>query len=161
MPARSTSAQKGFKAGTFAVPRAKAVAIAAENATLSDANYPLTDALNCTGLDSIFVAVEITGGTSPTANFEPLFRDEDAPDGEKWKRFPIGARDGVTPIASPAAEDTGLLTPGATVAELRVFGCSAVMLRVKATGGTVNTTIGWCVLAAPGRARLQNPNRNS
>lgn len=161
MAARSTSAQKGFKPGTFAVPRAKATAIAAENATLSDANFPTSDALNCTGLDSIFVAVEITGGTSPTANFEPLFRDEDAPDGEKWKRFPIGAREGITAIASPAAEATGLLTPGVTVAELRVFGCSMVMLRVTATGGTVNTTTGWCVLAAPGRARTPSPNRNA
>ena len=50
--------------------------IAADNASLIDANYPIASGIDCTGFDTIFVGVEIAGGTAPTATIEALFRDD-------------------------------------------------------------------------------------
>ena len=73
--ARNTS---GFFDGELAVLRAIPGVIAADSATLTDANFPVAAAISCDGLDTIFLGVEITAGTAPTATLELLFRDADA-----------------------------------------------------------------------------------
>ncbi len=126
--------------------------IAADSATLTDTNYPLLGAIQCRGFDTIFVGVEIAGGTSPTATIEALFRDAEAPDGSRWKRRLFGARDGVTAAASPVAEDTGALAANSDFVELRVHGAPLVFLRVKAVANATSTT-GMKILVQPGRRR--------
>lgn len=127
--------------------------IAADSATLTDVNIPPAQGLNCAGFDTILVGVEITAGTNPTATIEALFRDEEAADGSRWKRILLGAPDGVTAIAAPAAETTGALT-GASFVELRVFGHPLVFLRVTAVTSSGSTT-NLKILVAPGRKRAR------
>src|SRR5688572_27523259 len=103
-------------------------AIAAESATLSDANYPVANAINCARFDTIWVNVEIAAGTNPTATLEVLIRDEDAADGARWKRMLVGAPPGVT-LAAAASQKTTALT-GAAFYEVRVEGRSLVQLRI-------------------------------
>lgn len=127
-------------------------AIAADSATLNDTNFPLLGAIQCRGFDTIFVGVEIAGGSSPTATIEALFRDAEAPDGSRWKRRLFGAREGVTAIASPVAEDTGALGANSDFVELRVHGAPLIFLRVKAVTNAAGTT-GMKILVQPGRRR--------
>ncbi len=142
-----------FQSGCVFVARSGATAIAAENASLTDANYDPTKGLDCFSYDTIFVGVDITGGTSPTATIEPLFRDSsDAPDGGRWFRIKCGVTDGVT-LAAAANLNTGALTPNTDFTEIKVFGCRNVFLRISATGGTVNTTTAWKILVMPGKVR--------
>lgn len=155
--ARKTNLRPGFEP---CVVREATAVIAAESATLSDANYPVAQALSCEGFDSIFVGVEITGGSSPTMTIEALFRDAEAVDGARWKRVLLGAKEGITPIATPVAEDTGALD-GTAFVELRVFGAKQVMLRVKAVANSGSTTA-WKILAAAGRTRsMSGQNRTT
>ena len=143
----------GFQSGKVFVARTGAVAIAAENASLVDANYDPAKGLDCFAYDTIFVGVEITGGTNPTATVEPLFRDSsDAPDGGRWFRVKCGVTEGVTPAAA-ANLTTGALAPNVDFTEIKVFGCRNVFLRISATGGTVNTTTAWKILVMPGKVR--------
>ena len=130
--------------------RDEAATIAADNSTLSDANYPVAKAINCKGFDTILVGAEIVGGASPTITFEALFRDAEAADGSRWKRFLLGAKDGITAAASPAAEDTGALGNNSDFAELRVYGHELVFLRAKAVANAAGTTA-WKCLVMPGR----------
>lgn len=125
--------------------------IAADSATLTDANIPPAQALDCTGFDTIFVGVEIAAGSSPTATIEALFRDADAADGSRWTRALVGAREGITAVANPASEDTGALATLQLV-ELKVFGRSQVFLRVKAVANATSTT-SMVVLAMGGKTR--------
>lgn len=136
--------------GEVATLRSAAALIAADSATLTDANIPPANAIDCTGLDSIFVGVEITGGASPTMTLEALYRDSEAADGARWKRLLLGARDGVT-LAALAAEDTGALD-GTSLVELRTFGFRYVFLRIKAVANAGSTTA-WKILGMPGRTR--------
>ncbi len=135
--------------GVIAARSATAL-IAADSATLSDANIPPASALDCSGLDSIFVGVEITGGTGPTMTIEPLFRDEGAADGSRWFRLMTGALDGVT-LGAAANKTTGALASNADFAELRVFG-QKVFLRISAVANATSTTA-WKILVMPGKAR--------
>lgn len=130
-----------------------AAPIAAESATLSDANYPLVSALGCRGYDTIWVGVEITLGTNPTATIEALFRDGEAAGADlKWHRRLLGAPPGITALASLAAEDTGALLSNGAMAELRVDGAAIVYLRIKAVTNATNTTA--CkILVMPGKRR--------
>ena len=130
--------------------RSATAAIAADSATLTDANIDPTLALDCSGLDSIFVGVEIAGGSSPTMTVEPLFRDAGAADGSRWIRLMTGALDGVT-AASAANQNTGALSSNANFAELRVFG-QKVFLRISAVANATSTTA-WNILVMPGKAR--------
>lgn len=63
-----------------------------DSVTLTDANISPTvssttgGAMGFSGLDSLLVAVEFTGGTTPAASLDVLYRDEDAADGSRWKR---------------------------------------------------------------------------
>lgn len=118
--------------------------IAADSATLTDANFPVASALDCTGFQSIFVGVEIAGGAAPTATVEALIRDADAADGSRWKRI-------ATTPSAPAVQTTGAL-PSGEFMELRVDG-RLVFLRVSAvtnSGSTTNLNI----LAFPGIPRI-------
>src|SRR5512136_1650529 len=82
-------------------PRSGATVIAADAATLTDTYLPATSALNCLLYDTIFVGVEITGGTNPTMTIEPLFYDKEAPAASPdWVRIVTGANDGVTATAA-------------------------------------------------------------
>lgn len=146
------SRSEGLRPGASpGIARSATAVIAAENATLNDANYPVAQALNCEGFDSIFVGVEVTGGASPTMTIEVLVRDEEAADGARWKRILLGAKEGITPIAAPVAEDTGALD-GTAFVELRVFGAKKVMLRIKAVANAAGTTA-WKILVFGGRVR--------
>lgn len=124
--------------------------IAADSATLSDANIDPTLAIDCAKLDTILVGVEIAAGTNPTMTLEALFRDEEAADGLRWKRALLGARPGVTATAL-AVEDSGALD-GTALVELRVFGARKVFLRIKAVTNATSTT-GAKILAMPGKVR--------
>ena len=141
-----------FASGRVYVARSVTGAIAAENSTLSDANYDPATGLDCFGYDTIFVGVEITAGTSPTITIEPLFRDSsDATDNVRWFRIKCGVTDGVTP-ASIANLTTGALATNADFVELKVFGCRNVFLRASAVANATSTTA-WKVLVMPGKVR--------
>lgn len=137
----------GLRSGDVGVARSAAAVIAAESATLTDANFPVAQALNCTGFDTILVGVEITGGTNPTMTIEALVRDGEAADGARWKRMTAG----LTFEGTPAVGDTGALD-GTAFVELAVFGARAVMLRIKAVTNATSTTA-WKILVLPGRTR--------
>ena len=61
--------------------RSASAIIAADNSTLTDTNIPPEDAINCRGLETVWVRVDVTNGTNPTMTLEALFRDPDAADG--------------------------------------------------------------------------------
>lgn len=128
--------------------------IAADSATLSDANFPVAQAIGCQGYDTILVGVEIDGGASPTCTVEALFRDGEAADGSRWKRIQLGAPDGVTATAL-AVQTTPALTSNGDMVELRVFGRPLVMLRRTAVTNSATTTA-MRILVAPGRKRLRS-----
>lgn len=142
--------QKVLFTGEVTELRSGAGAIAADSATLSDANFPPAEAIDCTGYDSILVGVDVDGGASPTMTIEALVRDENAADGARWKRLLLGAAPGVT-LAALANETTGALAPG-NLAELRVFGAKQVFLRATAVANSGGTT-GWRILGIPGKTR--------
>jgi hypothetical protein len=137
--------------GQLATVRSATALIAADNATLTDANIPPASAFSCIGLESIFVGVEIVGGSSPTMTIEPLFRDADAADGVRWKRLLVGAPPGVT-LASAAVQATPALAPDVQLYELRVYGHPLVFLRISAVANATSTTA-WKILAMPGLLR--------
>lgn len=128
--------------GTPSVVRTVTGVIAADSATLTDANFPfvhdpLTPGIFSTiNYETIWVCVQIAGGAGPTATIELLFRDDpnpptytasssDAPDGQRWKRL--------------AAADSGALD-GSAWAELRVDGDQFVFPRIKAVANSGSTT---------------------
>lgn len=141
--------------GQTTIVRSASAVIAADSATLTDANIPPAQALDCSGYDTILVGVEITAGSSPTMTIEALFRDADAADGSRWARYLLGAAPGVT-LASLAAETTGALAPNIQWVELRVFGHPLVFLRITAVANSGSTTA-WKILARPGRVRGDRP----
>lgn len=145
-----------FKDRSVIAARSGSAVIAADSATLTDANIDPTLALDCSGLDSIFVGVEIAGGTNPTMTIEPLFRDEGAADGSRWFRLMTGALDGVT-LAAAANQTTGALSSNVNFVELRVFG-QKVFLRISAVANPTSTTA-WKILAMPGKARFSKFSR--
>jgi len=135
------------------VARSGTGAIAADNTTLSDANIPPASGVDCYLYDTVFIGVEITGGSSPTMTIEPLFRDStDAADGARWFRVVCGATDGVTP-ASAANLTTGALASNVNFAEIKVFGSRNVFFRVTAVANATNTTA-WKILVFPGKVRI-------
>lgn len=137
--ARLTALAEGITLSTsWATARETSGVIAADNSTLTDANIDPTLAIDCGGWDTILVSLEITGGTNPGATFEALFRDAEAPNGERWKRILLGAAPGVT-LTALAAPTTGALVAG-QAAELRVFGHPLVFLRVTAVANATSTT---------------------
>jgi hypothetical protein len=141
-----------FQSGCVYVARSATAQIAADSGTLSDANIPPASGLDCFGYDTIFVGVDITGGSSPTMTVEPLFRDSsDVADGSRWFRVKCGVTDGVT-LAAAGNLDTGALAPNANYTELKVFGCRNVFLYIKAVAN-VGSTTAWKILVMPGKVR--------
>lgn len=114
--------------------------IVAESATLTDANFSPTintstgGAINCRGLKTIWVGVELTGGTS--VKLDTLFRDADAADGARWHRM---APDGSVIFNQPTLNGTEFV-------ELRVDGCLIFPRLATVTGAVTNAVI----LARPG-----------
>lgn len=149
-----------LRTGETTVVRSASAIIAADSATLTDANFPVAQALDCTGFDTILVGVEITAGTNPSMTLEALFRDADAADGSRWGRMLLGAAPGVTATAL-ANETTAALASNVAWCELRVFGHPSVMLRITAVANAASTTA-WKILARPGQVRGDiRPNRAS
>lgn len=140
----------GLTTGEVATLREATAIIAADSATLTDANFPVASAIDCTGFDTILVGVEITAGVSPSMTIEALFRDAEAPDGARWKRALLGSRPGVT-AGALANETTGALD-GLSFVELRVFGAKQVFLRISAVANAAGTTA-WKILGIPGQTR--------
>lgn len=135
--------------------RTIAGAIAADSATLSDANFPVASALDCRGCDTIWVSVEITGGAGPTCTIEALFRDEGAADGSRWQRIQTGVLNGITPTASATNQVADQVTSALTnlqQCEIRVDGWKQVYLRRTAVTNDVGTTT-MKILARPGKTR--------
>ena len=147
--------KSGLRTGEITILRELAAGvIAIDNATLLDANIPPASAIDCSGLDTVLVGVEIDGGANPTMTVEALFRDAEAADGSRWRRMMLGAPPGVT-LAALANETTGALAFTANalqLVELRVFGHRQVFFRVSAVGSTAGTT-GARILGMPGRVR--------
>lgn len=139
----------------FTLVRSISGVIAADSTTLTDANIPPASALDCRGYETIFVCVEITGGSSPTATLEVLIRDPDATDGSRWKRILVGSPDGVTPGAAASQKTSAL--DGTSLYEVRVFGHEKVFLRVDAVTNSGSTTA-MKILAIPGKTRASWPN---
>lgn len=123
---------------SWAIVRAVGGVIAADNTSLIDANIAPASGLDCGGYDTILVAAEITAGTNPTATIEPLFRDQDAVDGSRWKRPLLGAPPGVT-LGAVAAQMSTALGP-LDVYEFRVFGHPLIFLRINAVTNSGSTT---------------------
>lgn len=152
--------QRRLKEGWITLARGKGslvgqanVALAADSATLSDANIPPAEMFDCAGYDSIFVGVDIAGGTAPTMTIQLLWRDSEAADGSRWRSFSLGSRGGITALASPAAETSGALGTGSSFVEMRTRGHRYVFPRITAVSGTVAGTTGWQILAKPGDVR--------
>lgn len=139
----------GLHPSRATVARTKSGVIAIDNATLTDANINPDEAFDCRGYQTVWVGVEIAGGTTPTATIEVLVRDEDAADGARWKRLLVGSPDGVT-LASAASAKTPALD-GASFYELRVDG-RLVFFRVDAVANATGTT-GLSILLMPGKPR--------
>ena len=143
----------GFgRTGQIVTLRSGTGVIAADSATLTDANFPLTAAINCWGMHSIFIGVEIAGDSGPTMTVEPLFRSSQCPDGSRWHRLLLGSVPGVNTVAAAnvAARTTTAMADDESMQELEVFGCEAVYLRITAVGNATSTT-SWDILGMPGR----------
>lgn len=139
----------GLHASQLTLVRSKTGApAAADSGTLTDANILPTEALNCFGCETIWVGVELTGGTSPTVVLEVLVRDADAADGSRWKKLLVGSADGVTAAAAASAKTAAL--DGTALQEVRVSG-RTVFLRVDTVA---NNPTGIGVLAMGGKPRL-------
>ncbi len=141
----------GLSVDRLAAVRTISGVIAADSTTLTDANIDPDHAINCLGFQTLWLGVEIAGGTNPTATLEVLVRDEDAADGARWKKLLVGAPDGVT-LASAASAKTPALD-GTALYEVRVEGRAKVFLRVDAVANATSTT-GLKILAMGGKPRL-------
>lgn len=144
----------GLYTGQVTVLRSATALIVADSGTLTDANIVPADAVNCAGLDTIFVGVEITAGSSPTMTIELLFRDAEAADGSRWKRLLLGARPGITVLSAVASETSGALD-GASLVEMRCFGHALVYPRITAVANPTSTTA-WKILGMAGQVRNLN-----
>lgn len=139
----------GLKSNVYAALRT-GITVADAAAPFLDAGYPVANAIDCRGFDTIYVGVEFVGGATPTAVIEVLKRDPDAPDGLRWKTLLIGAPNGITQIGAPVSLATPTLD-GTGMAEVRVDGYSVVYLRVKALTGAPTSLV---ILGLPGVRRL-------
>lgn len=115
--------------------------VAPDSSTLSDANFPPSSndttggAINAYGMSTLWVGVELTGGSAPTVTIEALVRDAGAADGSRWKRL-------FTSVNQPQTytlDGTGLV-------EVRVDG-RLVFLRITAVTGNPTSVK---LLAIPG-----------
>ena len=121
-------------------------AIAADNATLTDANYPITSAIDCTGWETVIVKVSVTAGTAPTMTLEALFRDDNAADGNRWVRR----------VLAGAALTTGAILTDVHEQELVVDGHDLVFFRVSAITNSASTTAASVYVRAGRRSRARS-----
>ncbi|MGN6107791.1 MAG: hypothetical protein ACTHU0_21975 [Kofleriaceae bacterium] len=137
---------KNFSGHSWEISEVRTITIgpiAADSATLSDANYPeLADdtnggSFNCHGLETVWLGVEIDGGTNPEATIDLLIRDDTAPGSTKWVQFNSGST-------------TGSIQSGKMV-EVTCAG-RWVYPRVSAVANATSTT-GMRILAFPGKVR--------
>jgi len=141
----------GLSVDRLAAVRTISGEIAADSATLTDANIDPDDGINCLGFQTLWVGVEIAGGSGPTAALEVLVRDDAAADGARWKKLLVGAPDGVTLAAAASAKTPAL--NGTSLYEVRVEGRAKVFLRVDAVTNATGTTA-MTILAMGGKPRL-------
>lgn len=144
----------GFWTGLITELRAVTALLAADNTTLTDANIPPASAIDCSGLDTVLIGVEVTGAPTATITVEALFYDAEAADGARWRRLLLGAPPGVT-LAALANETSGALGVAANainLVELRVFGHSKVFFRVSAVANPAGSTA-WKIIGMPGKVR--------
>lgn len=131
--------------GKWTEARSVSGVIAADSATLTDANFPTTLGLDCSGYETVIVAATIAAGTNPTITVEALVRDPDAADGQRWVRR-TSAGSGLT---------SGALLTG-HCAELSVDASSLVLFRISAVTNSGSTTS--CkVLVTPGKRSRPRP----
>src|SRR5690349_16286964 len=96
--------------------------VTADSSTLTDANIPTTGIVDCTGLSTIWVAVEMSNAGTQIASgagsilLDQLWRDGTAADGFRWKRPLFGA------ISAPPAAEAIPLDAGGGWIEMRVDG---------------------------------------
>lgn len=75
--------------------------VAADSTTLTDTNYPAAanattgGAMRFWNVEALLVALESEGGAGVSVTLSPLFRDEDAADGARWRAV-SGASGSVT-----------------------------------------------------------------
>ncbi len=132
----------------WTIVRTKVGVIAADSATLTDANIAPAVALNCKGFDSILVRPVITGGVSPSVVIEPLFYDANAADGARWQRVILSPTPGMVPAGTDAIPTTCALGNG-QVEEISTHGFAKVYLRVVSVNNPGSTT-NLVLLAYPG-----------
>lgn len=143
-----------FRTGEITELRAVEALLAADSTTLTDANIDPDAAIDCSGLDTVLLGVTVTGAPTATITVEALLYDENAADGERWRRLLLGAAPGVT-LGALANETTGALGVAANAisfAELRVFGHSKVFFRASAVANPAGSTA-WKIIGMPGRIR--------
>ena len=104
--------------------------IAADTATLTDANYPVASAIDCTGYETVLVKCAVTGNAAATMAIEALFRDSNAADGSRWPRR----------VNASGAIVTAALLTDVQEQELTVDGHDLVFFRVTAVTNSAGTT---------------------
>lgn len=134
-----------FGSANWTLARSATELLAIDSATLTDANIPTAQAVDCTGLETILVKVAITAGTNPTITVEPLFYDSNAADGSRWARRVNGS----------GAITTAALIPGQEQ-EITVDGSDVVFLRKTAVTNVTSTTA-WAIYARPGKRSVARP----
>jgi hypothetical protein len=102
--------------------RSAAAAIAADNATLTDANIPPASAFSSQEFDSVLLSAEITGGASPSFTLELLLRDLEAPDGQRWKRLALAKRFG----GDDSTPQTTVTLDGTKFVEVLTYGAEGL-----------------------------------
>jgi hypothetical protein len=145
LTARTLTSFSSLAKSKAAVARRIEGALAAESTTRTIAQFPVVQAFNASGFDTVLLSIEFGSG-SGTATIEPLLLDED---GGVWLQQLTGAPDGVTPTAELEPCVTPALAPGQLV-EVPVWGRPAVLFRVEAVSGA---PVDLHVLVFPGRPR--------
>jgi hypothetical protein len=128
--------------------RSAAAAIAADNATLTDANIPPASAFSSQEFDSVLLSAEITGGASPSFTLELLLRDLEAPDGQRWKRLALAKRFG----GDDSTPQTTVTLDGTKFVEVLTYGAELIFPRITSVTNAGGTTA-WKILARPGARR--------
>ncbi len=118
--------------------------VASDSATLSEVNFPIAVSatlggpIDCYGLDTFFLGVEMAGDVAATCTLDLLVRDPGAASGARWKRLAPNAGGSPLVLAFGAA-NTNLV-------EVDCFGWF-IYPRIVVTGSPTTVTI----LGFPGR----------
>lgn len=124
---------------------------AATDAAFSPISTGTSGPIDCSELATIWLACEMSNGGTQLAQgagsitVDPLWRDDGAADGFRWKRPGFGA-------VSSAAPSQPKLDAGGLWVEVRVDGAT-VYPRIEAVVGTADTVV---ILARAGQPRISN-----